>query len=191
MDNNNTTLSLEKDARSLAKLKDFTPWVECRKRLNNILDTAENGTIREFFGPQVAKEGNVFSRQNFANVAFTSAGNVRNFWEKYEKDCLRSGVRPAVYDFLVNYLVPLSPEEIKARAEKEKHEAEIATAVDSYFKAMKLTGNTPTIESVTAKEDIIAVMFNHEVYEAIIARLEKAEEAEEAEKAEKAEKAAP
>ena len=172
MDNNNnkkiSTITLIDDVRAKSNLGTFDKWKKSRERLNRILDDAEKKPISDFFCVKVQKKADtMFSAQNMANVTFTSAGAVNNWWRDYENRCLRDQKSPNVLDFILSHLVPLSPEEIKEMAEREKRETEINHCVQSLVKSCTLVGVPVTTDYLLKVKDNVIDMFGVEVYEKI------------------------
>lgn len=172
MENKNTTLLLSEDVLAKEKLSNLPRWGEAKNRLIGILDNAEEGTIEEFFGSKVSGKGAPMSFQALANLTFTSAGYVRDKWVKYESEAFKVGTRPSVYDFICKNLVPLSPEELKALAEKQKHEAEVTAKAVSYLETCELNDITVTAEAVQNNNKLLA-KFGEEVVNKIIELLTK------------------
>lgn len=173
MENANlTTLLLSEDDLAKENLINLPRWAEAKNRLISILETAENGTISEFFGSKVSGKGAPMSFQALANLTFTSAGYVRDKWVRYESEAFKAGTRPSVYDFIVKNLVPLSPEELKALAEKQKHEAEVTAKAVSYLETCELNDITATAEAVQNNNKLLA-KFGEEVVNKIIELLTK------------------
>ena len=172
MENTNlTTITLDADTNAAEKLANMPRWGEAKERLLGILEKAEEGTIAEFFGSKVAK-GAPFSYQVLANLTFTSAGYVGDKWKKYENETLKNGNRPSVYEFLCSNLVPLTAEEIKAIAEKQKHEAEVTAKAQGYLESCELNEIEVTVESVQNNAKLLA-KFGEEVVNKIIELLTK------------------
>ena len=175
MENKNknlSTLFLSEDELAKEKLSNLPRWGEAKSRLIGILETAEQGTIEEFFGSKVSGKGAPMSFQALANLTFTSAGYVRDKWVRYESEAFKVGTRPSVYDFICKNLVPLSPEELKALAEKQKHEAEVTAKAVSYLETCELNDITVTAEAVQ-NNDKLLVKFGEEVVSKIIELLTK------------------
>ena len=172
MENQNLTiLTLDADANAAEKVVNMPRWMEVKTRLLGILENAERGTIAEFFSSKVAK-GAPFSYQVLANLTFTSAGYVGDKWKKYENETLKNGNRPSVYEFLCSNLVPLTAEELKAIAEQQKHEAEVAAKAKSYLETCELNDITVTAEAVQNNNKLLA-KFGEEVVTKIIELLTK------------------
>lgn len=167
-----TTLLLSEDELAKEKLSNLPRWGEAKNRLLGILEKAEEGTVEEFFGSKVSGKGAPMSFQALGNLTFTSAGYVRDKWVRYESEAFKVGTRPSVYDFIVKNLVPLSPEELKALAEKQKHEAEVAAKAKSYLETCELNDITVTAEAVQKNEKLLA-KFGEEVVNKIIELLTK------------------
>lgn len=173
MDNKNlTTLLLSEDGLAKQKLMNLPRWGEAKGRLLDMLEKAEQGTIEEFFGSKVSGKGAPMSFQALANLTFTSAGYVRDKWVRYESDAFKAGTRPSVYEFIVKNLVPLSPEELKALAEKQKHEAEVTAKAVSYLETCELNDVAVTAEAVQNNTKLLA-KFGEEVVSKIIELLTK------------------
>lgn len=172
MENKNTTLLLSEDVLAKEKLSNLPRWGEAKNRLIGILEKAEEGTIEEFFGSKVSGKGAPMSFQALANLTFTSAGYVRDKWVRYESEAFKVGTRPSVYDFVCKNLVPMSPEEIKALAEKQKHEAEVTAKAVSYLETCELNDITVTAEAVQNNNKLLA-KFGEEVVNKIIELLTK------------------
>lgn len=172
MENTNTTLLLSEDVLAKEKLSKLPRWGEAKNRLLGILDNAEEGTIEEFFGSKVSGKGAPMSFQALANLTFTSAGYVRDKWVRYESEAFKVGTRPSVYDFICKNLVPLSPEELKLLAEKQKHEAEVTAKAVSYLETCELNDITVTAEAVQNNNKLLA-KFGEEVVNKIIELLTK------------------
>lgn len=173
MENQNlTALLLSEDELAKEKLINLPRWDEAKNRLIGILETAEQGTIEEFFGSKVSGKGAPMSFQALANLTFTSAGYVRDKWVRYESEAFKAGTRPSVYDFICKNLVPLSPEELKALAEKQKHEAEVTAKAVSYLETCELNDVAVTAEAVQKNEKLL-VKFGEEVVNKIIELLTK------------------
>lgn len=172
---NLTTLFLAEDDLAKEKLSNLPRWGEAKERLLGILETAEKGTVEEFFASKVSGKGAPMSFQALANLTFTSAGYVRDKWVKYESEAFRAGTRPSVYDFIVKNLVPLSPEELKLLAEKQKHEAEVTAKAVSYLETCELNDITVTAQSVQKNEKLLA-KFGEEVVDKIVELLNKSAE---------------
>lgn len=173
MENTNlTTLLLSEDVSAKEKLIKLPRWGEAKNRLLGILEKAEEGTIEEFFGSKVSGKGAPMSFQALANLTFTSAGYVRDKWVRYESEAFKVGTRPSVYDFICKNLVPLSPEELKALAEKQKHEAEVTAKAVSYLETCELNDITVTAEAVQNNNKLLA-KFGEEVVNKIIELLTK------------------
>lgn len=172
MENKNlNTLTLEADENGKILLANMPRWNEAKKRLLGILETAEKGTVAEFFGCKISK-GAPFSYQALANLTFTSAGYIGDKWKKYENETLKNGNRPGVYEFLCKNLVPLTEEELKALAEKQKHEAEVTAKAKSYLETCELNEIEVTAESVQKNAKILA-KFGEEVVNKIVELLNK------------------
>lgn len=172
MENKNlNTLTLEADENGKILLANMPRWNDAKKRLLGILETAEKGTISEFFGCKVSK-GAPFSYQVLANLTFTSAGYIGDKWKKYENETLKKGERPSVYEFLCKNLVPLTEEELKALAEKQKHEAEVTAKAKSYLETCELNEIEVTVEHVQKNAKLLA-KFGEEVVNKIIELLNK------------------
>ena len=169
---NITTLLLSDDDLAKEKLVNLPRWAEAKNRLLGILESAEEGTVEEFFGSKVSGKGAPMSFQALANLTFTSAGYVRDKWVRYESDAFKVGMRPSVYDFICKNLVPLSPEELKALAEKQKHEAEVTAKAVSYLETCELNEITVTAEAVQNNNKLLA-KFGEEVVAKIIELLAK------------------
>lgn len=173
MENQNlTTLMLSEDELAKEKLSNLPRWAEAKNRLLGILAKAEEGTVAEFFGSKVSGKGAPMSFQALANLTFTSAGYIRDKWVKYESEAFKVGTRPSVYDFICKNLVPMSPEEIKALAEKQKHEAEVKAKAVSYLETCELNDITVTAEAVQNNNKLLA-KFGDEVVNKIIELLKK------------------
>lgn len=172
MENQNTILLLSEDDLAKEKLSKLPRWGEAKTRLLGILEKAEEGTIEEFFGSKVSGKGAPMSFQALANLTFTSAGYIRDKWVRYESETFKVGTRPSVYDFICKNLVPLSPEELKALAEKQKHEAEVTAKAVSYLETCELTGITVTAEAVQNNTKLRA-KFGEEVVTKILELLTK------------------
>ena len=173
MENKNlTTLFLSEDDLAKEKLSNLPRWGEAKNRLLSILETAEEGTVEEFFGSKVSGKGAPMSFQALANLTFTSAGYVRDKWVRYESEAFKVGTRPSVYDFICKNLVPLSPEELKALAEQQKHEAEVTAKAVSYLETCELNDITVTAEAVQNNNKLLA-KFGEEVVNKIIELLTK------------------
>ena len=173
MENTNlTTLLLSEDDLAKEKLSNLPRWGEAKNRLLGILEKAEEGTVAEFFDSKVSGKGAPMSFQALANLTFTSAGYVRDKWVRYESEAFKVGTRPSVYDFLCKNLVPMSPEEIKALAEKQKHEAEVKAKAVSYLETCELNDITVTAEAVQNNSKLLA-KFGEEVVNKIIELLTK------------------
>lgn len=173
MDNKNlTTLTLDADANAAEKLANMPRWMEAKNRLIGILETAENGTIAEFFGCKVSGTGASFSHQTLANLTFTSAGNIRNKWAAYENEALKNAKRPSVYEFLCANIVPMTEAELKALAEKQKHEAEVTAKAQGYLESCELNEIEVTAESVQKNAKLLA-KFGEEVVNKIVELLNK------------------
>lgn len=173
MENQNlTTLLLLDDDRAKEKLINFPRWAEAKNRLISILENAEQGTVEEFFASKVSGKGAPMSFQALANLTFTSAGYVRDKWVKYEAEAFKVGTSPSVYDFICKNLVPLTAEEIKALAEKQKHEAEVTAKAVSYLETCELIDITVTADAVQKNEKLLA-KFGEEVVKKIIELLTK------------------
>lgn len=172
MENTNTTLLLSEDVSAKEKLIKLPRWGEAKNRLISILEKAEEGTIEEFFGSKVSGKGAPMSFQSLANLTFTSAGYVRDKWVRYESEAFKVGTRPSVYDFICKNLVPLSPEELKALAEQQKHEAEVTAKAVSYLETCELNDITVTAEAVQNNNKLLA-KFGEEVVNKIIELLTK------------------
>ena len=78
----------------------------------------------------------------------------------------------SVYEFICKNLVPLSPEELKALAEKQKHEAEVTAKAVSYLETCELNDITVTAEAVQNNNKLLA-KFGEEVVNKIIELLTK------------------
>ena len=173
MENTNlNTLLLSEDDLAKEKLSNLPRWGEAKNRLLSILENAEEGTIEEFFGSKVSGKGAPMSFQALANLTFTSAGYVRDKWVRYESEAFKVGTRPSVYDFICKNLVPLSPEELKALAEQQKHEAEVTAKAVSYLETCELNDITVTAEAVQNNNKLLA-KFGEEVVNKIIELLTK------------------
>lgn len=173
MENTNlNTLLLSEDDLAKEKLSKLPRWGEAKNRLLSILENAEEGTIAEFFGSKVSGKGAPMSFQALANLTFTSAGYVRDKWVRYESEAFKVGTRPSVYDFICKNLVPLSPEELKALAEQQKHEAEVTAKAVSYLETCELNDITVTAEAVQNNNKLLA-KFGEEVVNKIIELLTK------------------
>lgn len=173
MENQNlTTLLLSEDELAKEKLSNFPRWGEAKNRLLGILEKAEEGTVAEFFGSKVSGKGAPMSFQALANLTFTSAGYVRDKWTRYESEAFKVGTRPSVYDFICKNLVPMSPEEIKALAEKQKHEAEVKAKAVSYLETCELNDISVTVSAVQNNNKLL-VKFGEEVVNKIIELLTK------------------
>lgn len=163
MENQNlTTLMLSDDNLAKEKLANLPRWAEAKNRLLGILEKAEAGTVEEFFASKVSGKGAPMSFQALANLTFTSAGYVRDKWTRYEAESFKTGTRPSVYEFICKNLVPLSPEELKALAEKQKHEAEVTAKAVSYLETCELNDITVTAEAVQSNQKLLA-KFGEEV----------------------------
>lgn len=175
MENQNqnlTTLTLENDENGKTLLANMPRWVEAKNRLLGLLEKAEGGTVEEFFASKVSGKGAPMSFQALANLTFTSAGYVRDKWVRYESEAFKVGTRPSVYDFICKNLVPLTPEELKALAEKQKHEAEVEAKAVSYLETCELNDIEVTAESVQKNAKLL-VKFGEEVVTKIIELLTK------------------
>ena len=173
MENQNvTTLTLENDENAKNLLENMPRWGEAKERLLSTLEKAEKGTVEEFFASKVSGKGAPMSFQALANLTFTSAGYVRDKWVRYESEAFKVGTRPSVYDFICKNLVPLSPEELKALAEKQKHEAEVEAKAISYLETCELNDITVTAEVVQNNNKLLA-KFGEEVVNKIIELLTK------------------
>ena len=163
MENTNlNTLTLDADENAKTLLANMPRWSEAKNRLISILEKAEEGTVAEFFGSKVSGKGAPMSFQALANLTFTSAGYIRDKWVRYESEAFKEGMRPSVYDFITKNLVPLSPEEVKALAEKQKHEAEVTAKAVSYLETCELNDITVTAEAVQNNNKLLA-KFGEEV----------------------------
>ncbi len=168
MENKNlNTLLLSEDGLAKEKLQNLPRWGEAKSRLIGILETAEKGTVEEFFGSKVSGKGAPMSFQALANLTFTSAGYVRDKWVRYEAEAIKAGTRPSVYDFICKNLVPLSPEELKLLAEKQKHEAEVTAKAVSYLETCELNDITVTASTVQNNTKLLA-KFGEEVVNKIV-----------------------
>ena len=175
MENKNlNTLTLEADENGKILLAKMPRWDEAKKRLLGILETAEKSTIAEFFGCKVSK-GAPFSYQTLANLTFTSAGYVGDKWKKYENETLRNGSRPSVYEFLCKNLVPMTEEELKALAEKQKHEAEVTAKAKSYLETCELNEIEVTVEHVQKNAKLLS-KFGEEVVNKIVELINKSDD---------------
>ena len=173
MENQNlTTLLLSEDELAKEKLSNLPRWGEAKNRLLDILEKAEEGTVEEFFASKVSGKGAPMSFQAIANLTFTSAGYVRDKWVRYESEAFKVGTRPSVYDFICKNLVPLSPEELKTLAEKQKHEAEVTAKAVSYLETCELNDITVTAEAVQNNNKLLA-KFGEEVVNKITELLTK------------------
>lgn len=173
MENKNlTTLTLEADERAAVKLVNMPRWMEAKNRLLGFLETAEKGTIAEFFGSKVSGKSATFSHQALANLTITSVGNIRDKWTKYENEALKAAKRPSVYEFLCNNIVPMTEEELKALAEKQKHEAEVTAKAQGYLESCELNEIEVTAESVQNNAKLLA-KFGEEVVNKIVELLNK------------------
>ena len=173
MENTNlTTLLLSEDKLAKEKLANLPRWGEAKERLLGLLANAEEGTIEEFFASKVSGKGAPMSFQALANLTFTSAGYVRDKWVRHESEAFKAGTRPSVYDFICKNLVPLSPEELKLLAEKQKHEAEVEAKAVSYLETCELNDISVTAEAVQKNEKLLA-KFGEEVVTKIIELLTK------------------
>ena len=168
------TLTLDTDVNGKTLLANMPRWDDAKKRLLGILETAEKGTIAEFFGSKVSK-GAPFSYQTLANLTFTSAGYVGDKWKKYENETLKNGKRPSVYEFLCKNIVPMTEEELKALAEKQKHEAEVTAKAKSYLETCELNEIEVTAEHVQKNAKLLA-KFGEEVVNKIIELLNKSDD---------------
>lgn len=173
MENTNLiTLLLSEDELAKEKLSNLPRWGEAKNRLLGILEKAEEGTVEAFFASKVSGKGAPMSFQALANLTFTSAGYVRDKWVRYESEAFKVGTRPSVYDFICKNLVPMSPEELKALAEKQKHEAEVKAKAVSYLETCELNDITVTAEAVQNNNKLLA-KFGEEVVNKIIELLTK------------------
>lgn len=164
---NLTTLALSDDDLAKEKLSNLPRWSEAKARLLDLLEKAEEGTVEEFFASKVSGKGAPMSFQALANLTFTSAGYIRDKWVRYESEAFKAGTRPSVYDFICKNLVPLSPEELKALAERQKHEAAVAAKAVSYLETCELNDITVTAEAVQNNQKLLA-KFGEEVVNKII-----------------------
>lgn len=169
---NLTTLFLSEDGLAKQKLMNLPRWGEAKGRLLDMLEKAEQGTVEQFFGSKVGGKGAPMSFQALANLTFTSAGYVRDKWVRYESEAFKAGTRPSVYEFIVKNLVPLSPEELKALAERQKHEAEVTAKAVSYLETCELNDVAVSAESVQNNTKLLT-KFGEEVVSKIIELLTK------------------
>ena len=166
MDNKNTTAT---EAKLNVLIKDdpvfYEKWTAAKKRLLDVLTTAENGTIWAFFAPRAPK-GAEISYQILANIAFTSAGYMRDKWLKYRADG-----RTSIYDFLVEHLVSLTEEEKEALKQKQLHDKEVTAKAESYLDSCDLIGIDVTADAVRTNARLLA-KYGQEVVDRIVEMLE-------------------
>lgn len=173
MENTKNTTATEAKLNAVIKNDPefYKKWTEAKKRLLDALTEAENGTIWAFFSPKVAK-GAEFSYQNLANIAFTSAGYIRDKWLKFRADGKKS-----IYDFLLENLVSLTEEEKEALKQKQLHEKEVTAKAESYLESCELNEIEVTADGVKQNAKLLA-KFGQEVVDKIVELLEAKAKAE-------------
>ena len=145
----------------------YTELVESVNRLKTWADELLEKPMNEAFGSQVNR-GAPFSFQVLATLRHTSAGAIRDAWVKYELDKKDSA---DVAQFILDNAVALTAEELKAKAELEKHLAEVHAKANAFVETCNLTDVPLDAESVK-KNTKLLVKFGQEVVDEIVRILE-------------------
>lgn len=143
--------------------KDFPILVLAVNRLKAWADILLEKPVNEAFGSQVNR-GAPFSFQVLATLRHTSAGAIRDSWVKYELEKKDSA---DVLEFILDNAIAWTPEEIKAKAEKAKHLAEVRAKANSYIETCELNDIQPSIEAVKKNAKLLD-KFGQEVVDEII-----------------------
>lgn len=145
----------------------YPELVESVNRLKAWADNLLKTPMNEAFGSQVNR-GAPFSFQVLATLRHTSAGAIRDSWVKYELDKKDSA---DVAQFILDNAVALTTEELKAKAELEKHLAEVHAKANAFVETCNLTDVPLDAESVK-KNTKLLVKFGQEVVDEIVKILE-------------------
>lgn len=147
--------------------KNYKELVEAVNRLKAWADKILETPMKEAFGSQVNR-GAPFSFQVLATLRHTSAGAIRDAWVKYELD---KKDYADVAQFILDNAVALTAEELKAKAELEKHLAEVHAKANAFVETCNLTDVPLDAESVK-KNTKLLVKFGQEVVDEIVRILE-------------------
>lgn len=142
---------------------EFPALVDSVQRLKLWAEKLLTLPVSEAFASQVNR-GAPFSFQVLATLRHTSAGAIRDSWVKYELDKKDSA---DVLQFILDNAVALSPEEIKERAEKAKHLAEVHAKASSYIETCELNDIQLSAEKVKTNAKLLA-KFGQEVVDEIV-----------------------
>lgn len=153
--------------------KNYPELVESVNRLKAWADKILETPMNEAFGSQVNR-GAPFSFQVLATLRHTSAGAIRDNWVKYELDKKDDA---NVAQFILDNAVALTPEEIKAKAEHEKHLAEVHAKAVAFVETCKLT-DVPLDPNAVKENKKLFVKFGQEVVDEIVNILESEKESE-------------
>lgn len=153
--------------------KNYPELVDAVDRLKKWADKILETPMNEAFGSQVNR-GAPFSFQVLATLRHTSAGAIRDSWVKYELDKKDDA---NVAQFILDNAVALTPEEIKAKAEREKHLAEVHAKASAFIETCNLT-DVPLDPKAVKENKKLFVKFGQEVVDEIVKILENEKENE-------------
>ena len=156
-----------KNLTNTNRCKNYTELVEAVNRLKAWADKLLETPMNEAFGSQVNR-GAPFSFQVLATLRHTSAGAIRDAWVKYELDKKDSA---DVSQFILDNAVALTAEELKAKAELEKHLAEVHAKANAFVETCNLT-DVPLDTEAVKKNTKLLVKFGQEVVDEIVRILE-------------------
>ena len=156
-----------KNLTNTRQCKLYPELVEAVDRLKKWADKILETPMNEAFGSQVNR-GAPFSFQVLATLRHTSAGAIRDAWVKYELDKKDDA---NVAQFILDNAVALTADELKAKAELEKHLAEVHAKANAFVETCNLTDVPLDAESVK-KNNKLLVKFGQEVVDEIVRILE-------------------
>lgn len=110
------------------KLSEVAAWAACKKSILERLDKMEQMTVADAFKAEVNR-GCPVSLQKISFVSWQSVGFINDKWKAW----LGKNNDPSKYEqFVINNLHKDTPEEARARAEKEKLEAAAQALIDTW-----------------------------------------------------------
>mgnify|MGYP006384634769 CR=1 FL=1 len=143
--------------------REFPEIVDSVNRLKTWAEELLEKPVKEAFGSQVNR-GAPFSFQVLATLRHTSAGAIRDSWVKYE---LTEKDNADVLQFILDNAVVLTAEELKAKAERAKHLAEVHAKAVSYIETCEL--NDIKLNAVAVKKNAkLLAKFGQEVVDEIV-----------------------
>lgn len=143
--------------------KNYVELVKAVNRLKTWADELLEKSMTEAFGSQMNR-GAPFSFQVLATLRHTSAGAIRDAWVKYELD---KKDEADVAQFILDNAVVLTAEELKAKAERAKHMAEVHAKATSYIETCELNDIQLDAEKVKKNAKLLA-KFGQEVVNEIV-----------------------